>query len=206
MMPTRLPHYASGMHCGVTGGGHVIAYYNIANTNLIPGHLAGAWWNGSWVWNQQTQAIVNMFSALHASMGGGNGVTFHQYMGGIGNFTVAQGYSMAFDTHRAGSNSLLPSFFTTIQNGKPISLFFDGYNTSSEINVHGADQIAITQYTGTHIMIAFGYRVISYFDSNNVMFRQDTYLHVSSGLSAGNTTMRINSHCNLHHAISTHIN
>jgi len=205
IIPTRLPSYISGFGCGPTGGGLIVSYYNIANPNLIAGHLAGIWHNGAWLWNGQTAAINNMFAEVNQRMGGGPGVTQVQYWIGLSLYSHARGLGISIDSHCNGANAVSPSFFTTIQSGIPITLFFNGYNFSNRVEQNGQDNISISTYSGTHIMIAYGYEVVTYRNANNQIFRQDTYLRVHSGLSAGLTTMRINSHCTLVHADSIHI-
>jgi len=202
-----LPNY-SGINCGVTGAGNKIAFYNIQFPELIPGHNPGFQLGANWFWSPTTPQIRAMMDELDVRMGGRGpgGVTFWEYVAGFANFTVSRGVTPTLDTVRAGNNAVLPSFFTAIANGVPVSLFLNGYNTTNGPSIHstGHDIRVLTRHSGGHIMIAFGYQRVYYFDHNDNLFRQDLYLRVSSGF--GTTTWtRINTHSILDHAITLHM-
>jgi len=206
-----IPGYMSSYNCGVTAGGLVVAWYHhLPHINLIPNHNPGFWFNGVFRWANSTAAVHNMFSNLHTRMGGlgPQGVTIPQFITGLGSYVLSQNHTMSLDSVRANNNELRPSFKTAIANGQPVSLFLYGFNVmgmSGLRSFDGHDTVFFVQYSGAHVMLAYGYHIISYFDENNVMFRQDTYLFVNTGFGGTGDLMRINSHATLDEALVTHI-
>jgi len=203
----NVPNYF-GVNCGVTGAGNKIAFYNRQFPQLIPGHNPGFQFGNNWFWTPTTPQITAMMDELNVRMGGRgrDGVTFVEYFTGYAQFVHFRGLTTSFAMHRAADNAVLPSFFDAIANGVPVSMFFSGYNLTGGIPVHatGHDVIALTQHSGNHIMIAFGYQRVYYFDAYDNMFRQDLYVRVSDGFGSTGWA-RINTHSTLNNAITLNI-
>jgi len=204
----QMPDIASNINCGVTAATNKIAWYQRQFPQLIPGHHPGWQVGNNWFWNVRTPQIDEMIDELHIRMGGRGavGVTFMEYLTGFGQYVHFRDLSTEIGFHRAGYNEMSPSFFTAIANGMPVSIFLGGYNITNgpSPNDIGVDVITLVRHSGYHVMVAFGYQIVSYFDADDNMFRQDVYLRVANGLS-GNGWLRINTHASLHYAISLHI-
>lgn len=210
----QTPSYVSGYSCGVTGGGTVVAWYNSQVGGLIPGLASpGIKYGSTWFWAGQNSAINDMFDNLEDYMGnnGSNGVTTLEYVAGLGYYMyTVGGKTMSVSTVRAGNNSLTSDFYSAMKNGKPVTLFLNGFNLmdfSALGNYTNYDTIYLTEYEGLHVMVAYGYLTLSYYDSssNTIPFREDTYLYVASCGFIGNAWLRINSNCTLDAAYTTHV-
>lgn len=203
-----MPVYGA-INCGVMSGVNTVAWYNKELTGLIPGHTPGRYIGSSWGWTTKNQYIKDLCDELDTLMGGGgsSGVTISGYLGGMISYVSGKNYSLAISDVRAGNNSLNSSFKTAIQAGGLVALFLDTFNITSSVGVlhyNGYDYISLTQYTGCHVMTAFGYKEISYFDQYNVMFRKDMYARVQTGCG-DDGWIRINDYCTLDAAWMTRI-
>jgi hypothetical protein len=152
--------------------------------------------------------INPMFAEMNTTMGGGgaNGVTMWQYLLGMSSYASNNGgYTMFIDTVRENNNAVDDDFKMYIQMHRPVALFLNGYNISTTgLRHHGThDFVDLTEYAGGHIMVAYGYQEVFYYDANGVMFRTDMYARVHTGSSIGWT--RINTHSTLDAAWVTHL-
>jgi len=208
-MAPNMPIHMSGYHCGATAGGSKIAFYQRIHRELIPGHNPGMQIGHIWAWSGSSPQVRAMFSDLQFRMGADIGVTIQQYYLGIASYVVSRGLSMTLGNVTGPNNTLAPSFFTTIRNGRPVSLFLNGFNVMSNAGFDlrdDFDSISFVEYAGRHVMVAYGYRIFSYFDENDVMFRQDIYLNVHTAtVGMGRGFIRISSHSRLESALVTHI-
>jgi len=204
-----IPAHLSLYHCGVTGAAAKISWYHVQHPSLKPGHNPGMHFGNQFFWGPPSPVTRAMHSELNVRMGGGAGVTIDQYIMGIGGFLRSRDFRVSVGQVRAGNNSVSPSFFTSMHNGIPVALFLDGFNLLSPTSIqsnNGFDIVSLVEHRGLHIMAAYGYLTLSYFNANNVMFRQDVYLHVNTGFAGmPRGLIRISSHSTLVSAITTHI-
>ena len=195
--------------CGVGAGITIVGYYN-KWLDLIPNHVAGRWIGQSWSWTTSNQAIVNEAEMINQAMGGhgAKGVTFWEFMGGLGyHVVVNRGHNLFVTTVRENNNALRPTFSQQIRKGRLVALFMSGYNISGNgigFNNNGVAQFTLTQHSGNHIMTAFGYREVFFYDINGHMFRHEKFVRVQTGIS-GNGWMRVNANATIDHAIVTYI-
>ena len=64
-----------------------------------------------------------------------------------------------------------------------MALFLSGYNVTVIMDSNGTISITQYNYTGNHIMVAFGYEIITYYDANNNVIHSYTLMVVASGSS-----------------------
>lgn len=211
IMNPALPGYSTNYTCGVTAGGVTIAYLDRVYINLIPNFTPGTQVGSAYIWAaSSSSALQTMFTTLYTNMGSSmGGVTTIQYMAGLTSYVVGQGYTMTFDTGRGGNNAINAAFKTAIDSGWPVTLFLDGFNIVGNAGLQvysaaGYDIVNFTEYGGAHVMTAYGYDIVSYFNSSNVMFRQDTYLNVNDGYGSI-SRIRINTNCTLDAAYITKV-
>lgn len=187
----KLPGYGSSLGCGITAGANIVAWYNKMYPQLIPGHTAGQTFLGTWIWASENPYTAALNSQLYSDMGAvGTGVTINGYLGGLN--TYVTGKNKIFSkTNMMGTggigNVLNQNYRAALQNGQLMTVFVDGFNILDGTNIQsnssqGYDTVLMTQFTGAHAMAAYGYREISYYNAQNVMFRQDIYLSVVTGL------------------------
>jgi len=96
-----------------------------------------------------------------------------------------KGRSITLQSVRTGHNQLNEAAMTAaFRRGELVSLFKRGY---SIVGLGGIetfadhDLIFHNRQTGNHIMIAYGYRRIRYYNAANQLIRNDIYLYVATG-------------------------
>ena len=176
----NMPTFLSTIHCGVTGGGNLIAFNQRIHRDLIPGHNPGMQFGTNWLWSNGP-LLTTMFDELHTRMGRGHGVTIDQYINGIRGFAHDRDFQTSLFPAYTGNYRLSTSFFNNIRNGVPISLFMNDFNFSGITSNNGHDMINMEVYAGRHIVVAYGYKIVSYFDVNNVIFREETFINIQTG-------------------------
>jgi hypothetical protein len=205
MTSPALPRYITAFGCGPTSGGVLIAYHNRTLPNLIPGHVAGQQIGNNFLWANQNNSplLTQMFSTLNSMMNPVNGgVTTTQYYGAIAVYTFNQGHTAATVTTNSGSNAINNNFIDAIANNRPIVMFMNNYNLVSYDPYSTYDHVRLTHFGGSHILTAYGYDIVSYFDANNHMFRQDTYAFVNDGFGSL-SRVRINTHSEIFYSGAT---
>ena len=211
MISTGIPeYYAFGYTCGISAGGNVVAYYNKQYPTLIPGHLAGMDFFGTWCWMGQNEYIDALHTNLYIAMGANpSGTTLWGYLGGLASYVGGKGKSLAISDVSDTSSSLDPAYIAAINDNKLITLFLDGFNiidNGAGFNTYNGYDIAkFTEYFGAHVMVAYGYKIVSYYDDQNYMFREDTYLYVGTSYNIGNALLRINTNCTIDEAYVTQV-
>jgi hypothetical protein len=184
-----LPGYSSTLGCGVVAGSNIIAWYNKYLPGLIPGHTAGSYFLGNWRWTTANALTAALNAQLVIDMKiVNNGVTIPDYLDGLGIYAARHGRAFASVNVMGPAGVLNPSFMTHLQTGKLMTVFVDGFNYVPFaggilcFQAQGHDVVIRDVWAGLHAMAVYGYRVISYFNAQHHMFRQDTYLYVNTGM------------------------
>ena len=179
-----LPLYY-GNSCGIIAGGVSIAHFNVDYTNLIPGHTAGKYVLGKWSWTGQNNYIDDLFAQLYIDMDANSyGVTIAGYLDGLDTYVDRQGYEFTSTNTMNGSALDLGACISAFQSGELVSIFMDGFNVTDgplASFAGGEDLFILEEYAGAHVMAAYGYAIVEYFDEFETMFRQDTFLAVNNG-------------------------
>ena len=212
MNPTTPSSYDSFISCGVTAGGITVAYNDIWLTSLIPNFTPATQFLGNWSWRQPDSNVTAMYSNLNYFMGnnGSAGVTEQEYLDGLEYYVDNySGYNITYTDVRSGNNALTSGFKTAINNGRLVSLFLTDFNIVGIAGVQhfpnsNYDAVSLTQYSGSHVMVAYGYKEIEYRNAQNQVFRTDFYVAVNTGFST-NRLIRINDYCTLDAAWVTYI-
>jgi len=210
-----LPGYSSSLGCGIIAGTNIVSWYNRTYSGLIPGHTAGQYFWGNWMWATSNSYIAGVNSQLSSDMNAVNkGVTISGYLGGLNTYVTNKGRTFE-SVNMMGTgglgNVLDQDYKEAIEDdGKLMTIFLDGFNIMSLGGVksyesQGYDTVAMEEYTGAHIMVAYGFYEISYFSAPNTMFRQDIYLIVHTGFGGLLGMTRITANCTLDDAYITHI-
>lgn len=196
-----VPGYDSGISCGPTAGGVAIAWYNKTLPNLIPGlGSPGTIFLNQWIWTTNgTPAIMSMFNQLAVDMDANSeGVTKQGYLDGLEIYVERCGYTFEYENTMGSNGMLNDKYKAALQNGKLLSIFMNGFNISNGLGVYsGYDTINMDEYSGMHIMTAYGYYEVEYMNAEGIIFRKDTYLLANSGLSGQLKWVRLNNYATI---------
>lgn len=174
--------------CAAVAGAIIVGYYDRNNTSLISNFTPGWTMNGSYRYYPMayaTTTIQAVIGTLYTNMGiTSSGATQTQYKNGLASYVKNQGYSITYTNIMSNGSLNYSSTVTQMSNGKVVSLFLVNFNGCSISMGSNTATYTKTSYSGNHIFVAYGYRKIRYYDSNNNNFRTDIFLKVSTGFSS----------------------
>ncbi len=198
--PYRVPAYfASGLNnsCAITAGGAVIGHFDRLYEELIPNHT-GMMFMGKYVYGAQDDAVDAMHRELYTRMGTeAGGTSVEGYVNGMKSYVSSKNRTASV-TKAYGSSLNMSACMDALESGKLLTLFINGFAIVSfgRLEEHdGYDEIANIKVVGRHTVTAYGYRIIRYYDSENRLIREDSYLHVHTGFtSAGLGYIRLSAY------------
>jgi hypothetical protein len=175
--------------CAPVAGSMIVGYYDRYYSNLIPNFTPGLTSGNDYIYYSMSTYAQGIIDTLYVEMDTNDpdpGTTQTQYKNGLTSYIDTQGYDISYIDIASGGvinyNSGTSSLTYQISNGRPISLFLSGYNLCS-ITDYGYKIVINKQtYSDNHIMIAYGYKRIRYYNELDINFRTDLFLKVSSGI------------------------
>lgn len=181
--------------CGAVAGAEIVAFYDKYYPNLIPGYESYIAANGKYKPANSTY-IYPMMQELYVLMDTNvqaEGVNADEFRNGLAEYVNGKGYGISYTDLVSGSSFNYDAYKSAINSNKVVALLsrptsvylFGTYGNYDEINSIILD--------GNHIMLAYGYYQINYYNASG-LFRTDTYLEVSTGLSMGVRYYKINPH------------
>ena len=207
--PYELPQYSSSYSCGISAGGEIFGFYDRLYEELIPNHQ-GFTFQNRYFYGTQGEAVQNMYDELYGMMNAtSDDVTIPGFIGGVKAYAVSKGRTATLSSAMNNNSLNLEACKTAFKNEKLLSLFVDGFHIIAKYDLEeyeNHDHVTINRVVGAHVMIAYGYKVISYYNEQNQCFRTDVYLYVNSGLShPALGLLRINAYCTRDDAYITEV-
>lgn len=200
----------SGMSnaCGAIAGSTIVAFYDKYYENLIPDWVS--YYPASGLYRLQDSVHVpavmwELYDLMQTNVKD-VGVSEQEFVDGFKTYINKQGYSVNMQNVVSGSNIDYQACKNAIDNNKVIALLSHAGDVYLLGEYSDYDTVTPVNIAGSHIMVAFGYYEINYYDDSNSLFRTDIYLYVSTGLSTPKTAFyKINPH-NLSSAYIVNIN
>ena len=171
--------------CGAIAGAEIVAFYDKYYPNLIPGWDSYYPATGKYR-TQNTTYISPMMVELYHLMQtnvAGEGVSESEFKTGLQQYFTNHGYTASFSSVKSGSTLNYSACKTAVDSNKVIVLFITPGNVYDIAEFANYDSVASYTIGGNHIMIAYGYFQVKYYNSTG-LFRTDTYLEVATGSSA----------------------
>lgn len=190
---------ANGMTnaCGAVAGAGIISFYDKYYPDLIPDWTS--YYPASGAYRLQDSAHIEpMMWDLYYRMNtnvADEGVSEQEFVNGLKTYIEDCNFNVNMQNVVSGSSFDYNTYKNAINNNKVVALLAHAGNVYS-ISEHGNyDVISTTNIAGSHIMVAYGYYDIKYYDNSGKMFRNDIYLEVATGLSASKVAFyKINPH------------
>lgn len=175
--------------CGAVAGAIVVGYYDKYFPNLIPGWVSH-YSSGTYRMQDATYvpALERELYDLMQTNVAGSGVSEAECKDGLAAYVHSKGYSIQYGAVANGSSIDYNACKATIDEGKVILLFMHAGDLYSVSRSDGYDTVIPTTVTSSHIMVAYGYQEINYYN-NGVLFRTDRYLNVCTGQIAGKVAL-----------------
>lgn len=171
--------------CGPLAGTAIVAFYDKYYPNLIPGW--DSYYPATGKYRTQGSSYISaVLSELYTLMKtnvNGDGVSESEFKTGLQTYISNHGYSSSYTNVKSGNTLNYSACKAAIDSNKVIALFIKPgvvYNLA-EYSDH--DTYTESTISGNHIMFAFGYLQIKYYNSTG-LFRTETLLEVAVGQSA----------------------
>lgn len=168
--------------CGPLAGTGIVAFYDKYYPNLIPGWES--YYPATGKYRGQGSAYVSaVLSELYTLMQtnvNGDGVSESEFKTGLQTYITNHGYSASYTNVKSGSSLNYSACKAAIDSNKVIALFIKPGVVYDLGEYSDHDTLVESTITGNHIMFAYGYLQIKYYN-NTGLFRTETFLKVSTG-------------------------
>lgn len=196
--------------CANVAGANIIGYYDRYFENLIPNIKPGVG-TTKYTYYAMTrnmaekQAVINdLYNRMQTNtVGPGNTQT--QYKNGITSYVLSKGLTTTFNSVMSNGSFDLNKAKIQLQNGNPISLYMSSYGFTKVTDDGSLVTLDKSLYNDNHIVIAFGYEKVSYYNANGGLIRSEIYLRIATGLQGVTGVYVVNNYGNLNDAESVHI-
>lgn len=183
--------------CGAVAGTTIVAFYDKYYENMIPDWVS--YYPASGLYRLQDSVHVpavmwELYDLMQTNVKD-VGVSEQEFVDGLKMYINKQGYSVNMQNVVSGSSIDYQACKNAINNNKVIALLSHAGDVYKLSEKSGQDTINPINIAGSHIMVAYGYYEINYYDSNNNLFRTDLYLNVATGLTICETALyKVNPH------------
>ncbi len=181
-----LPNYTMNTNetiCANISGAVLIGYYDRFNENLVPNYKTYNKIGTMIRYKKQATEIDLVIDELYGLMKTDTeveGTTFNGFQNGMKLY--AQAHGSDYISEDIG-NLNFDKYKTSVESDIPVALFLSAYSLLSNNTVaNNSDIITSEKCNYAHVVVAFGYKIDTYYNVNGGIIAQRTYLNVASGL------------------------
>lgn len=170
--------------CGPVAGAEIVAFYDKYYPELIPNWVSYYEASGKYRAQEGTYVpalLQDLFTRMQTNVNG-DGVSESEFTTGLKSYFTSHGRTLSLSSIKSGSTFNYTSCKNAIDSNKVIVLFITPGDVYTLAYGSGFDNVSNYTISGNHIMVAYGYMKINYYNSSG-LFRTDTYLKVATGLS-----------------------
>lgn len=175
--------------CAPLAGLNIVGFYDRWYENLIPNYNPGmVFADGTYHYfpDMGSSATKNTFSSLYSLMKTGvlGGTTSSNFKSGLNSYVSGAGHNISYLSFYSSSTSVnLTMLAEAIRNNRVGLIMCSEYNFVSDI-LYNDSFAHITKRNNAvgHMMMVYGYRIITYYKDDAVI-RRDTFLNVCSSYS-----------------------
>ena len=181
--------------CGAVAGAEIVAFYDKYYPNLIPGWDSYYASSGKYRIQNDTYIapVMNELYTLMKTNVNGSGTSENEFKVGLQQYFNNRNYSLSYQNIKSGSSMDFNAVKAAVDANKVMVLFItpgEVYDISEWTDHDNYDAYTIT---GNHIMIAYGYLEIKYYNASG-LFRTERLVEVATGHPITSTGFyRINS-------------
>lgn len=186
MFQNGVPNYTKQgeqTSCANIAGAIAIGYYDRYYEELIPNFVAYMQYGVLFMYKSGGFEVEALMGSLYKTMGtdvGGAGTTFEGFQNGMKTYVQGQGYT--YQTEDLGSLNF-EKYKSVIDSEKPVVLFLDDFSIRITGEDNGSSEIIKSDYCNTpHVVVAYGYKIETYYNESNQIVAKKTYLKIASGL------------------------
>lgn len=197
--------------CANVAGANILGYFDRYYADLIPNYTPGIQRATGYSYYSMTlnqSYKQNVIDTLYVLMSTNNpiaGTSQTQYKNGLASYVASKNLSITYNGVMSNSVFSLSMAHTQFAAGNPISLFLSGYNFTSIYDNGSKATLTKVIYGGNHIVIAYGYQQVNYYNSNGNLIKSDLYLSISTGILSSPRFYILNNNGSLNDAEAAHI-
>ena len=207
---SAVPNYlspAAGTSCANVAGAIIIGYYDRFCENLIPNCKTYINLGSIVKYTDLGKELNELIAELKDLMGtdkNTSGTTFSGYQQGMR--TYVNNHSYTYSTEDLGKLNF-DKFKSAVQSDKPVAIFLSNYSILTDSQDSGTSEIITNELnTIAHVVVGYGYKVDTYYNSNNAVIATRTYIKVASGIETyGLGYLCLDGKSKIENAISTKI-
>ena len=194
--------------CAPAAGTNVVVFYDRWYENLIPDYTPGIPFDQGYYYYmdmakpETTNVLKTLYELMDTNVGSG-GTSESQFLNGLSEYVDNAGYDLSYTSFYDGSKTVdLDALKNAIDQNKVGVVFCSRYNFVYGIR-HDENKTIVAKEDANigHMMMVYGYQTIAYY-KDDINFRTDTFLHVSSGYSgADQGYLELNSYLNIEDAL-----
>lgn len=171
--------------CGTVAGTTIVGFYDKYFPNLIPNWVS--YYEASGLYRLQdttyVPAVMNELYTLMRTNVDDVGVSENDFKTGLQTYVNNRGHNLTYTSVRNWLGKLnFDECKTALDQNKVIALLTKAGEVYDIGMYDGYDAIDPITISGAHIMVAYGYYQVEYYNANG-LFRTDTYLKVATGRS-----------------------
>lgn len=176
--------------CAPVAGSNIITYYDRYYENLIenvnPGHIVNSKYKyyPMIVNEQKLQVLIKNLYELMGTNSIKPGTRQSDFKNGLIKYVNSKQRNITFTSLMINDICDFEKIKESINNNKPIILYLYDYHLILQTTIENADKFIVDNKIGNHIMVAYGYKVIKYYDVNGNNFRTEVLLNISSGMDS----------------------
>jgi hypothetical protein len=200
-----IPFYTATSYlnsCACVAGSTILGYYDRMYSYIIPNFNSYSTTSGAYVFGcADTLAVADqLYYDMKTNIY--NGTSFSNFIIGMQTYLSRVNRSMTYTSVLTSGNLDYDKLTSALAQQRPVAIFMSGYNVVDDYSGTEYDCLYVTKYSGGHVMVAYGYKNISYYRTETktvwspvwynpfrtitvtyeVNFRSDNYLKVSSGV------------------------
>ena len=170
--------------CGAVAGAEIVAFYDKYFPNLIPDWMSYYTSNGNY--RRQDATIVpalirDMYTRMRTNVDD-VGVSRTDFLNGLTSYISNKGYEVTYQDVMTASKINFEKCRNAIDNNQVVAIFAKPTSVYELSYGSNSDTIIPIKIASAHIMVAFGYLQIKYYN-NSGLFRTDSYLMAAMGKS-----------------------
>jgi len=189
-------------YCANVGGVNII---NRFYDELIPDYISGFMRKNNYIYydmpvnSEKKQAVIDtLYQYMRTEAT--SGTTQEWYKKGLQRYVNEKGRQISFTSILSNNQFDLNKFSAQIKLGRPVTLYVTNFNITSVVNYDNETTLYKSIFDGSHIMIAYGYQKVDYYNENGGLITSKIYLKVSTGISMASGVYVVNNNGSLNDA------
>lgn len=173
--------------CANVAGAITLGYFDKDYDELIPNFKAARVIRDKVLFSTQTAVIQDVIKDLYQKMDTnslGNGTSVEQFKNGLTQYVSEHGRNISYNQIVKNEQINFDEYRKSVDEKKPIVLFVSKYTMLSITDFEkdsNTDELVMQYYGGDHVLVGYGIRGISYFNSDGTLKEQITFLRVATG-------------------------